>query len=80
VVAAFLTLSVIAAEWAMFWHQYSPSLSPTLHTICGRLSYWLLWNTALAGQLSVRDCLLHLSLGVVFLFLTAKVLEARKWT
>jgi ABC-type transport system involved in multi-copper enzyme maturation permease subunit len=80
VVAAFLTLSVIAAEWAMFWHQFSQSLTPTLHTICDRLSYWILWESALAGQLPVRDCVLHLSIGVFFLFLTAKSLEARKWT
>jgi ABC-type transport system involved in multi-copper enzyme maturation permease subunit len=80
VVAAFLTLSVIAAGWAMFWHQFSQSLTPTLHTICDRLSYWILWESALAGQLPVRDCVLHLSIGVFFLFLTAKSLEARKWT
>jgi ABC-type transport system involved in multi-copper enzyme maturation permease subunit len=80
VVAAFLTLSVIAAEWAMYLHQYSQSLTPILHTICDRLSYWILWESALAGQLPVRDCVLHLSIGVFFLFLTAKSLEARKWT
>lgn len=46
----------------------------------GKLDYFSLWQSALGGQLLVSDVLIHLSLAAFWLFLTVKVLEARKWS
>lgn len=46
----------------------------------GRLSFYHMLGDSLAGQLPVRDLALFVSLGVFWLFLTVKVLEARKWS
>ena len=56
------------------------SLSPTLQAVAGKLAYFLLWVEALSGQLAVTDLLIYLSVTVFWLFLTVKVLEARKWS
>lgn len=44
-----------------------------------RLSFIDVWQESLSGQLPLRDVLLFLSMAVFFLFLSVKVLEARKW-
>jgi len=45
----------------------------------GKLDYFGLWQQALSGQLPVSEVCVQLSLGVLWLFLTVKVLEARRW-
>jgi ABC-type transport system involved in multi-copper enzyme maturation permease subunit len=47
--------------------------------VLARLDYNLLWQNALSGVLPVPEVCLHLSLAVFWLFLTVKVLEARRW-
>lgn len=47
--------------------------------ILAKLDYATLWSNALSGQLPVSEVAIQLSLGVFWLFLTAKVLEARRW-
>jgi ABC-type transport system involved in multi-copper enzyme maturation permease subunit len=60
--------------------QQSGSILPEiLQMALGRLSFYHMWEESLAGRLPVRDALLFASLGVFWLFLTVKVLEARKW-
>ena len=39
-----------------------------------------LWRESLGGQLPVRTVAFQLSVAAFFLFLTAKVLEVRKWS
>jgi ABC-type transport system involved in multi-copper enzyme maturation permease subunit len=43
------------------------------------MSFVHLWINTLEGKLAPRDLLFHLSAAVFWLFLTVKVLEARKW-
>jgi ABC-type transport system involved in multi-copper enzyme maturation permease subunit len=60
--------------------QQSGSILPQiLQMALGRLSFYHMWEESLAGRLPVRDALMFVSLGVFWLFLTVKVLEARKW-
>jgi ABC-2 type transport system permease protein len=50
-----------------------------MEAILDHISYIDLWNNALEGKLVLRTLLFPLSMAVFFLFLTIKVLEARKW-
>lgn len=59
--------------------QVSFGLPPYLQQALGRLSFVSMWIEALEGRLPLRDCLLFASLGLFGLFLSVKVLEARKW-
>jgi ABC-type transport system involved in multi-copper enzyme maturation permease subunit len=43
------------------------------------MSFVHLWINTLEGKLAPRDLLFHLSAAIFWLFLTVKVLEARKW-
>jgi ABC-type transport system involved in multi-copper enzyme maturation permease subunit len=47
--------------------------------VLAKLDYTTLWENALSGQLPLPEVCIHLSLGVFWVFLTAKVLEARRW-
>jgi ABC-type transport system involved in multi-copper enzyme maturation permease subunit len=49
-------------------------------SIVSYVSYLDLWLNSLEGQFAPRVLLFHLSLTFFFLFVTTKVLEARKWT
>lgn len=44
-----------------------------------KMSFLDQWLAALSGRLLISDLILYLSLTVFWLFLTTKVLEARKW-
>jgi ABC-type transport system involved in multi-copper enzyme maturation permease subunit len=44
------------------------------------ISYLDLWLTTLQGKLPLQDLVIQLSAAVFWLFLTTKVLEARKWS
>jgi ABC-type transport system involved in multi-copper enzyme maturation permease subunit len=60
--------------------QQTPvGLTSFLQVALGRLSFYHMWEESLAGRLPLRDCLLFVSLGVFWLFLSVKVLETRKW-
>jgi ABC-type transport system involved in multi-copper enzyme maturation permease subunit len=48
-------------------------------TILRHISYIDFWFESLRGRILMRDVLFQLSTAVFFLFLTTKVLEARKW-
>ncbi len=54
-------------------------LPPVLQAALSRLSFYHMWEEALAGRLPLRDVLLFASLGVFWLFVTVKVLESRRW-
>jgi ABC-2 type transport system permease protein len=59
---------------------FLPRLSEPWSSIIGYVSYLDLWLNSLEGQFAPRYLLFHFSLTFFFLFLTTKVLEARKWT
>jgi ABC-type transport system involved in multi-copper enzyme maturation permease subunit len=50
------------------------------YTVLSHISYVDLWIDAIRGFLIPRHLLFHLSAAVLWLYLTIKVLEARKWT
>ncbi len=80
IVAAVLTFVVMLVLMVVRWNEFLPGLGPAVKLALTRLSYWLLWIQSLRGQLPVRDLLIQGSLAVFWLFLTVKVLEARKWS
>ncbi|MFO0925596.1 MAG: ABC transporter permease [Gemmataceae bacterium] len=55
------------------------SRSPAWETVLTHLSYLDLWYNTLEGKIVPRFMLFPLSMTVLFLFLTVKVLESRKW-
>jgi ABC-type transport system involved in multi-copper enzyme maturation permease subunit len=55
------------------------NLGPNWTTVFRQLSFVDLWIQSTSGMLYVRDLVLWLSMAVFWLFLTVKVLEARKW-
>lgn len=48
-------------------------------TVTSYVSFLQLWQTALLGKLALKDVAFHISAAVIWLFLTLKVLESRKW-
>jgi ABC-type transport system involved in multi-copper enzyme maturation permease subunit len=78
IVAAVLTFAglfamLLTAARNMF------DVGPTVKMLLGKFDFFSLWGSALEGQLPVSEVLVQVSLGVFWLFLTVKVLDARKW-
>lgn len=48
-------------------------------TFADYVSFLQLWRTALLGKLALKDVAFHASAAIVWLFLTLKVLESRRW-
>jgi ABC-type transport system involved in multi-copper enzyme maturation permease subunit len=48
--------------------------------VLGHICYGELWSQSLQGQLDPRLLTFHLSSAILWLFMTVKVLEARRWT
>jgi ABC-type transport system involved in multi-copper enzyme maturation permease subunit len=76
IIAAVLTFATIMAFTVVFWQVQLP---PPWSDILTYISYLELWITSLDGQFAPRLLLFPLSVTVFFLYLTTKVLEARKW-
>jgi ABC-2 type transport system permease protein len=51
----------------------------TWNTVVNYVSFLNLWSLAIQGSFVPRFLLFHISLTIIFLFLTIKVLESRKW-
>lgn len=79
IVAAVLTFGAMALLFSTFLLERFTS-SPTLQAVFKQLSFVDLWIQSLGGKLYLRDVVLQSSIAAFFLFLTVKVLEARKWT
>lgn len=83
IIAAVLTFMAMLLMLALYWHTYFARVGEGfIRELMNALaigSYWSTWETAAAGQLPVRDLVLHGSLAVFWLFLTVKSLETRKW-
>jgi hypothetical protein len=78
IISAVLTFAAILALTVVF--RLQPRMPAPWNDIFGYASYLDLWINALEGQFAPRYLLFHLSVSVFFLYLTTKVLEARKWT
>ncbi|MFO0797893.1 MAG: ABC transporter permease [Gemmataceae bacterium] len=81
IIAAVLTFAVMILFLATYLVKFSalPFLPPLLQTLLGKLSFIHMWQESLGGRLPLRDVLVFASVGVFSLFLSVKVLEARKW-
>ena len=57
-----------------------PNLPNGIRVVMTKFDVLRLWGQALSGQLAVQTVVFQLSVAAFFLFLTAKVLEVRKWS
>lgn len=80
VVFAVFLFTYVAGDVGSLFRDLSPEVAGGVTTLLGRLGFMGLWETALAGQLELSAVVLNLSLAALWLFLTTKVLEARKWS
>jgi hypothetical protein len=79
-VAAVLTFMVMLFLVICFFVKDMVSgLGPTAQVFFTRLSFLQMWRESLRGQLPLRDLLVWVSAAVFGLFLSVKILEARKW-
>jgi ABC-type transport system involved in multi-copper enzyme maturation permease subunit len=80
IVAAVLTfMTMLFLVVCYFVKRQVEDLSVATQTFLTRLSFIDLWQQSLEGQLAVRDIVVWASAAVFGLFLSVKVLEARKW-
>jgi ABC-type transport system involved in multi-copper enzyme maturation permease subunit len=80
IAAAIVTLVAMLGLALLFWARMSFEEGGTWYNILAYVSYIELWINSSSGTLAPRVLLFHLSFAIFFLFLTVKVLEARKWT
>lgn len=78
IISAVLTFAMLMGLTVVFWEAHTASAP--WRDILSYISYLDLWIMSLEGQFAPRFLLFHLSVAVFFLYLTTKVLEARKWT
>jgi ABC-type transport system involved in multi-copper enzyme maturation permease subunit len=83
IVAALLTTVVMVVMTiivlTMFELMDDPAASPAKREAMGYVSYYHHLMEFVSGRVHLRFVLFHLSLCAFWLFLTTKVLEARKW-
>jgi ABC-type transport system involved in multi-copper enzyme maturation permease subunit len=75
-VMAFMGMMVIMSVWLI---GRIPSIDGWYTPIFKQLSFIDLLQESLTGRLWLRDVVVHLSIALFWLFLSVKVLEARKW-
>lgn len=80
IVAAVITFAGLFLMLLTALREGLQGLPQGLRDAIGKFDYFSLWQQALGGQLTASQVCVHLSLGVFWLFLTTKVLEARKWS
>ena len=79
IIAAVLTFVVMIGFTIAFFVRFYFRFGPGWEEIFNFISYLDLWMSSLEGMFAPRYLLFHVSLAVFFLYLTTKVLEARKW-
>jgi ABC-type transport system involved in multi-copper enzyme maturation permease subunit len=79
VAAAILAFMGMVLLLGVFFLSATLNLGPTWRTVLNYISFIDLWVMAIYGNLAPRFLLFYLSACVFFLFLTVKVLDARKW-
>jgi hypothetical protein len=76
-VFTFVTMFVLTLLFVLA--QYFSEMS-WLAGVINYVSYVDLWVVSARGTITPRYLILHLSVAVFWLYLTTKVLEARKWS
>lgn len=77
VIAAVLTF--VAMLLHLFVVIFKQLVSGGLKDVLEYMDYYELWQNSLRGNFTPSNLIFHLSIAVFFLFLSVKVLEARKW-
>lgn len=80
IIAAVLTFAGMFLAVAPVFVEDSEALSAAVKTIASQISFYNVWSNALGGKLPVHQLISFLSVAVFWLFLTTKVVEARKWS
>jgi ABC-type transport system involved in multi-copper enzyme maturation permease subunit len=80
VAAAILTFMAMMVLTGVYWIKSRLPQEGTWNNVLTYGSYIDLWIQSVRGMLAPRYLLFHLSAAVFWLFLTKKVLEARKWS
>jgi ABC-type transport system involved in multi-copper enzyme maturation permease subunit len=76
--AVLTTLGMVVLLTVYFINLEVPETS-TWHAVLTSASFVDQWMSTLQGKLSARDIVVPISSAILWLFLTVKVLEARKW-
>jgi ABC-type transport system involved in multi-copper enzyme maturation permease subunit len=79
IVSAVLTFAGMLGFTVFHFMIGQPNQSTGTRTVLEHMSYLDLWRDAAQGRLLPRYLLFHASMAVLWLFLTVKVLESRKW-
>jgi ABC-type transport system involved in multi-copper enzyme maturation permease subunit len=79
IAAAILTFAGMVFLTLLFFAGPVFKLDESLRSATEYVSYVNLWIKSCEGQLLLRDLIFHGSAAVFWLFLSVKVLEARKW-
>jgi ABC-type transport system involved in multi-copper enzyme maturation permease subunit len=79
IAAAILTFAGILLLTFVFFIGRFFQVEEGVRNMLSYLSYVQLWIWVCDGKLAVRDLIFHVSATIFWLFLTVKVLEARKW-
>jgi ABC-type transport system involved in multi-copper enzyme maturation permease subunit len=80
-IAAFmLTFMGMIVLTGVFWFKIRLSQESTWGVVLNYISYIDLWIMSVTGSLAPRYLVVYLSAAVFWLFLTTKVLDARKWS
>jgi ABC-type transport system involved in multi-copper enzyme maturation permease subunit len=80
IIAYVLTFVFLLVQVLFYVIRDSTSIGPLWQAVFRHLGYLTLWDEAVSGRLPVRDLILQTSLCIFWLFLTVRVLEARRWS
>jgi ABC-2 type transport system permease protein len=79
IASAILTFAGIVVLTLVFFGGRIFRVEEGTRTLLSYMSYVQLWIWVCEGKLAARDLVFHISATIFWLFLTVKVLEARKW-
>jgi len=80
IVAAALTLTYMIAMLLPYIIRFQPAIANSpWNTVLQHISFLDVWANNLTGKLIPRQLVFHISMTVLAIFGTIKVLEARKW-
>jgi ABC-2 type transport system permease protein len=80
IIAAVLAFAAMMLYFVLPFAMQWVGAGSTLRSTIMQLSYMQVWNSSIGGSLSMQQLFTYLSITVFWLFLTTKVLEARKWS
>lgn len=80
IIAAVLAFAAMMLYFVLPYTLQWIGIGATLRNTIMNLSYMQVWNSSISGNLSMQQLFTYLSVTVFWLFLTTKVLEARKWS